>query len=41
VYQRALPHQGEPSSAGPPRFSSIVAAPGHGVLSEIDGRALC
>jgi hypothetical protein len=31
VYQRALPHR-EPSLAGHARFSSLVAAPGHGGL---------
>jgi hypothetical protein len=34
VYQRALPHQGEPSLAGPTRSSSLVAAPGHGGLNQ-------
>jgi NADPH:quinone reductase-like Zn-dependent oxidoreductase len=32
VYQRALPHQGELILAGHARFSSIVAATGHGGL---------
>jgi hypothetical protein len=32
VHQRALPHQRELSSAGAARFSSLVAAPGHGGL---------
>src|SRR4029453_8072473 len=31
-YHRALTHQGKPSLAGPPRFSSLVAATGHGGL---------
>src|SRR5215203_5556029 len=34
-YQRALSHQGKPSLAGPPRFSSLVAAPGHGGLIRV------
>ena len=34
MYQRAVPHQGEPSSAGQTRFSSLVAAPGHGGLNQ-------
>jgi hypothetical protein len=41
VYQRALSHQGSRAWPGMPRFSSLVAATGHGVLSEIDGQALC
>ena len=32
MYQRALSHQGKPSLAGQARFSSLVAAPGHGGL---------
>jgi hypothetical protein len=40
VYQRALPKR-EPSLAGQARLSSLVAAPGHGVISEIDSQALC
>jgi hypothetical protein len=35
--QRALSHQGKPSLAGQPRFSSLVAAPGHVGLSAIAG----
>ena len=41
MYQRALPHR-EPSLAGHTvRFSSLVAAPAMGVLSGIEGSALC
>ena len=38
---RALPHQEEPSSAGQTRFSSLVAAPGHGgLISKVQGTAV-
>ena len=41
MYQRALPHQGEPSLAGHTRFSSIVAATGHvGLISKMQGTAV-
>src|SRR5215216_616677 len=38
-YQPALSHQGEPSLAGHARFSSLVAAPGHGGLINHEFRA--
>jgi hypothetical protein len=41
VYQRALPHQGEPSSAGRPDSHPSWRPPAMGVLSEIDGQAPC
>jgi hypothetical protein len=41
VDQRALPHQGEPSLAGQTRFSSLVAATGHGgLISKMQGTAV-
>jgi hypothetical protein len=39
--QRALPQQGEPNSAGPTDSHPSWRPPAMGVLSEIDGCALC
>jgi hypothetical protein len=41
VYQRALPHQGELSLAGHTDSHLSWRPPAIGVLSEMDGRALC
>ena len=41
MYQRALPHQGEPSLAGPPDSHPSWRPPAMGVLSEIDSKAPC
>jgi len=41
MYQRALPHQGEPSLAGPTDSHPSWRPPAMRVLSEIDSQALC
>jgi hypothetical protein len=41
VYQRALPHQGKPNSAGPTDSHPSWRPPAMAVLSEIDGQAQC